>query len=489
MPHGKRRFAKNKEDVHHFRLIHRSQADAHAGDPGATPLVLEPCLKTTNGLSRRGGADPLQIPESLQVLGPEIFGLAGGGRKSSDADRGDDDLDSDEEERIAERLDELDDDCYFPKDGYDYSKHLLSCKPAQDGNDPGALKGEVKVQQDRIAATLKVQGATNDDEREAMLALEHADDYEEDDGDDVFDQLLPSGVVEPDAMLWGPKGKDDVCLADIAALKEMHAAALMSMGFGELDLDDEDLAGLKFAPPPRGDGSSRAARAANAAELEQLLEEEYGDDELGACEEQEIEGTLDIENCDDILEEYLENKQTEVAYLKSVNEPQGGKMDSVPRCIEETKALAQKYYLGEQDEEETDSGSETRDTEDRTWDCESVLSTLSNLSNRPGKIGRIKVLKKPGSLPAPIKEGKEDDEEEEEEDDIVELPEVNTTRAKGETAEEKKARKASVKEMRRVCRKMKKESKEVYKNEASKLSSRAKGNGDVRQNQHYVKIA
>jgi len=52
-----KKFAKNLEEVRHFKLVARSQSDR--GDEGAAPLVLEPFaprkpLLATGGLGTRG---------------------------------------------------------------------------------------------------------------------------------------------------------------------------------------------------------------------------------------------------------------------------------------------------------------------------------------------------------------------------------------------------------------------------------------------------
>lgn len=118
------------------------------------------------------------------------------------------------------------------------------------------------------------------------------------------------------------------------------------------------------------------------------------------------------------------------------------------------------------------------------------MSSLSNLSNRPGRIQKIKVLGNKIPKPAlkPLKEeGKDEEGSGDSDEEVVEIPEAITHRAKDETAEEKRARKASVKEMKKVCRQMKKESKETYKKEAMKMAGSA-GGSDIRQGQRLMKL-
>jgi len=202
-----------------------------------------------------------------------------------------------------------------------------------------------------------------------------------------------------------------------------------------------------------------------------------------------MDGHVNLEEHEEILDEYILGKADEQEKLISINEPIKGKheKDDGLRTLAETRAIIEKHYLGEdEDEDGTSIGREDyldEEGEDRTWDCESVLSFNSNLSNRPGKIATIRLAKKPCNPLKPVKEATDTAEgseegEEEEEDDVVELPDVNTTRPRGETAEQRRERKAGVKEMRRICRKMKKDSKDTYK-EASKTHAQP-GSGDLR---------
>lgn len=128
--------------------------------------------------------------------------------------------------------------------------------------------------------------------------------------------------------------------------------------------------------------------------------------------------------------------------------------------------MIQQRYAYFDSDDETSSGEEETD-DSRLWDCESVLSTLSNLSNRPGKISKIKVVGKPKQkeLPKVVEEeeGGENEAGDDDDNSVIELPDVITERKRGETAEEKKARKASVKEMRRVCRQMKRRARKCTK--------------------------
>lgn len=448
---GRRRFAKNSENVRHFKLVARSQADPHADDPNAPPLVLEPFVapneQKRNHLSKE---ELLQIPESLERLGPEVFGLGvpHGGEGDSDDGSGDG-ADSNQD------FCDLDGDCYFPKDGYNYEQHLKKVSGGKKGSVGGMV---LEAPQQISPEQINLQLVTNDDEEAVLRALNHVEEYEEL-NDDVLDELLPGGVVQEDVVLWGPTANEYEGLPDLAMFRRNIGA----------DGDAEDDSSIK--------GIGNLGTLSTEADFDQFLTEEYGEGEIGACDEENIEGPASLENCEEVFNEYLKGKEIEKDKFLSIYEPKHGLHDDEPRVIEETRAIIERHYCNEgSDEEETSSGEDCQD-ESETWDCETVLSTLSNLSNRPGKIGRIKVVNRPGKALRPVQEstcneegGKECGDVDGEGEDIVELPDVITSRPRGETAEERRLRKNSVKEMRRICRKMKKESKETYKQEALKLT-------------------
>lgn len=477
---GRRRFAKNATEVRHFRLVSRSQNDHYANDADAPPLVLEAFAKP--GDSRRTGLSDAELmlpPKGLLEKHPEAFvdPQAPVQDDFSLPENDENDLDGSDEEGNWEE--ELENDCYFPKDGYNYEKHLKQVSGTGKEKTGGAgvvLQAPVKVNEKEI----KIQAAQTTEEQEIMRALECVDEYEEMADDDI-DGIMPGGVLEEEVVIWGPTAAEERNLPDLAVFKAMHAARVgeqrkVSGCSDDFDDGSAELCDSHAAAQPRL--KSAEQEAADAAEFEELFAAEYDDDSDAACEEEEIEGHLDLENVEEVLDEYLDDKRNEANKLKSVNEPIKGKLDNIPRVIGETKAIIEKYYLGDDDGAQTESGEESED-ESRTWDCESVLSTLSNVSNRPGRIGKLQIIKKP--VPAMKTVAENDKESEDDElDDVVELPDVVTERPKNETLEEKKQRKAGVKEMRRICRQMKKESKLTYKNEAASLPSSRAGNGDVR---------
>jgi len=327
----------------------------------------------------------------------------------------------------------------------------------------------------------EIQQAETAEEAEMMAALMEADLYEEAE-EDFMDDIAEGGVAtNADMLLWGPTAAEQADMPDLALFKEMHARRLAHEAGQLYDEDDEE-------DDYDHEGGQGAGDRPNAEKFDQLLAAEYGNEDIGDLEDDEIEGNVDPEDLEAMLDEYLEEREADKVMLESLNQPQYQTLDDCPRVTEETKAIIERHYEVEDDADAETSEGETEEESSKNWDCETVLSTLSNLSNRPGKINKIKLVKKPATkkeLEA-VAEGGSDDENGSD-NDAVELPDVCTDRPKNETPEEKKARKGAVKEMRRICRQMKKESKDMYKAEAAKLN-KVNGTGEVRSKLRCLKL-
>jgi len=505
MGRRKSAFAKNPNDVRHFRLVSRSARDPKIVDPDATPNVLEPFVPVNIERRRPDVADEkMRMPESFaRGVGADVLGFEARGEEAFDQgtifrpNDEDEEFDEDDEDEAAieQRLAHLDGDCYFPRDGYNYDQHLKNvsklAKSSAEGSStvilatPGveAAKPSAKTKVEAFQLNEAIANdltpvitedkpdadELGDEEIAAMRALEFDDEYDEAD-DNLLEELLPSGLAVPEReVLWGKNSEDRDHLPDLELLKKMHAQCFISSGPGQEGMVDDD-------------GEE------NAEQLEQVLNDEYGDEEIGPMEDEEIEGTMNAEDLEDILDEYIHDKEEEQEAFRAIREPlfptfgvedMTGKKELVDdqiRVTSETRALIEQHYTY-MDDEDTESGEGSDEDESKNWDCESVLSTLSNVSNRPGKIGRIHAVKKPAAKPAVVQEcpdaearAEADDESE---DDVVEIPDVCNERRKDETPEEKKARKASVKEAKRICRTMKTESKKMYKQEELKMAKAA----------------
>jgi protein LTV1 len=400
---------------YHFRLVSRSLADPLADVPGESQNVLQPFVPQN---IRKKGLAPREAPGTALGLGDDVFGVH-------------DNLNEEERELInykvyggdddtrsvAASVSRLDGDCYFPPDGYDYAQHLRMVGGA------GAKFLEAGPGQQSVAAPAATRA-----EQEALAALEDAEEYEDAD-DDFFADLV----------------KEDVC---------DDAARVAAWGEHLVDSDDDEL--------EDEDESPSGPKTKFDREFDALLEE-YADDQLGAldneAEEEKLIGKKDLAEFDFVIDEHLNKPLRQDAKIRR----------------DLNQHLADEERAGPVEWDDTEEPLEIVEVkEGPEWDCESVLSMRSNLSNHPGRVGRPdRINPKAGErqAKAPLPEI--------DETEVVELPEVSTYRPKGETPEERKARKDAVKEHKKLCRALKKETKEAFKTEAKK-NSVARNAGDLR---------
>jgi len=223
----------------------------------------------------------------------------------------------------------------------------------------------------------------------------------------------------------------------------------------------------------------------------------YEDEELGEGRpEEDVGGIHDIDEFNDVMDEFLENqsKNTMLNKLNEADQLITKERDGVTKdeAIEDARKQLKRLEAGD-DEEEFE---EEEVVEEEHWDCETILSTYSNLENHPTVIGELKKKKKkPQRITLSDKtgipkgvlnqkggnklstvaeggeggEGSEEDEEEDEEEEFDPTSEnLGVARNKGESKEEKKLRKEAAKQAKRDRRKQKKELKSEFKEEEKK---------------------
>jgi protein LTV1 len=409
----------DKSKEYHFHLVSRSLADPLADQPGEGQSVLQPYVKQNDKKKNRG---PDEAPGTALGLGEDLFGFH-------------ENLNDEEREKLQgiaygdgvtrkseEAMSALDaTDCYFPMDGYNYEQHLRLMGTGAGkffaAAGPGQQTDEGADEEDR--------SRLRPEERAALEALDHADAYEDGD-DDFFGDLIGDG--------------------------EEAQQVAREAAFGDYldDSDDDDEEFDDDEPRPKPSGEMDAA-------FDMLLGE-YDDDQLGpldCLDDIDVAGSQRIEAFDFLIDEHIETNPLRLQqekYKDEMLQPEKGQRydydDEPAPLVERTVRCAPEF------------------------DCESVLSLRSNLSNHPGK---LKHPEKPKRNRAAKKEQLEDLDE----DNAVDLPEVSTFRPKCETPEERKERKAAVKEHQRLCRAMKKETKEAFKAEAKKAHAKPNA-GDLR---------
>lgn len=171
----------------------------------------------------------------------------------------------------------------------------------------------------------------------------------------------------------------------------------------------------------------------------------------------------------------------------------GSAADLIRRCAK----YAEEYENADEDDRGVIIVEESSD-ESEVWDCETIISTYSNLDNHPGRIGAPGTRKKKlaetisgalrsgteniislggkGRLPVDyLPHGKKTIKEKVKVVATTELPKRKPHAQ--ESKEEKKERKAAVKEERREARRLKKETKGLYRDETKRAQKVAAVSG------------
>lgn len=459
-----------------FKLVSASYSDPRAAEnPAQRTLVLK---SSQNDVWKK--RDKTTVPkEFLSLINPADFGIHAGLPESQK-----DELimeiygTREEYERIAARFthvdapkkpkeEELDDDCYFPKDGYDYSQHLATItpqnfipavKPMAEDSDKLA---NVKSLTDFPSLKAPIPAPTTEDQElaEVLKALDdEASDEEVMDDDFVakaMDNEDPDTFVDENELLWGG------CKPLRRAMYE--ANELFGATVDEYERS-RNLA-ADFTPDPEDAYDDAYENTYDDAGTD--------DDELGqdAMKDDEMPSSLMelLKNNEWKTEEY--EKDTMDA-LDPVGDMKGSVLNLVEQAGESDSAYSveEEYY--------SDSSEQ--------WDVETVLTKYTNATNHPQRIRanvvqKIKQLEKKSEAPTEPKE-KEDIE-------YVELPPIVTTRNRNETPEERKARKAAVKQAKAIITKMKKQNKESLKDAKKKAVEKdSRGSYDIVNGVKYIKL-
>lgn len=189
------------------------------------------------------------------------------------------------------------------------------------------------------------------------------------------------------------------------------------------------------------------------------LYEEYDDAEIGALDQEEIDGSIHQNSTilNALMDEF--EKQQKLKNLKEV--------------VDEKESEDADVVNGDEESDPSDTELVTLEIKpEEKWDCESILSTYSNLYNHPRLIAepkkeknqQIKLVGKHG-LPEEAGRGLTVQEINKEMNQRVRADRVSTYRPKDETPEEKAERKKALKEERRERRQEKKQNKKAFTKE------------------------
>ncbi|CAD5123305.1 DgyrCDS11662 [Dimorphilus gyrociliatus] len=243
----------------------------------------------------------------------------------------------------------------------------------------------------------------------------------------------------------------------------------MSSDFGEGDdfFDEKSFGGETFRTSKSrfteySVSSSVMRRNEGLSNLDDRFEElfdQYDDDEIGALDQEEIQGNLGEDNL----------------VLKAALEEYGEAMEAKERTLKDEVRIPKTLNYQDSDEEFIAVEVEEEDKGEK-WDCETILTTYSTIYNnpkviddKPKKIQLTKRLAVPNdALPSQNRATNRQKDK-----DIYKpnFDKACTVRNKEESAEERKARKKAIKDERRERRKEKKDTKLTFKSEKLKQQS------------------
>lgn len=492
---GKKKKFIDKKNALNFEVVHRDQRDPLTADENAPQML----LKQVDLRQKKTVKFDIEDPEERRRAEYRAM-------------------------KAALRNDDYELGAYaFPQDGYDYSQHLREgggghyvpaavpkpgkqmgkledtiLKPDEDGAAGEETDEKVLMLPASMFATSTEMSAPVGTLRnrpefngldlsldpEIMAALDGAEGFEELADDFVFDAQEEGEFYDDEE---GDMFDLTDCFGNAIQLQrdepQYGSDEYCSDISGEAYSDEDDLSDCETAFTMT---TSRRERGEQGRTLddrfEQLLKDEYDDDEVGELEEEDamigaepvmsLEGNSALEA---ILDEYIENSGD--LELAAVGLDKKGKnlSEAELQKLEEANNQESRVKMGGKEPERQEE-----------WDCETIVSTYSNIYNHPKALDqpRIQISKKTGValgyLPSSMYKKQEStlDEEEEEEDEEGEDEVVNLgAKRRGETKEEKKARKAALKDLKRVRREHKKELKNEFKKESELQKKEAVARG------------
>lgn len=473
----------DKNKASHFSIVHRSQHDPLVADGEASKHVLLPVLSSSNqkkNLRKKGLAidDGLQGEELEKALKEDLQDNAAKAAQFG----------------------------VFFGDDYDYCQHL---KPMGQSSDAVFIaapqvakaqekaKKQVSFQLPEEALPSKIEskvGIMNQpaipeeydmfmdpDVIDALEALEDEDYIETSLDDNFFSQI--DGSDEEFETLEAEE-------LDETAGWEDHFRRFKASKDNCSDYAESEDEGLPKGISKKTSASkySMTSSAMFRNKGLTLLDEQFDRIEEEYELESEEDGCPELvelrEDFDQIMDDFLDNY--EVVGRRMTPRMEGdtslGKLDHLRKAFleaqdttaEELKKVITAQLAKDESAEPIENEFIEEESPEARWDCESILSTYSNIYNRPAIISepsnktRIRINSRgfprvePITSPSPLSKSSstDDDDSQSESDDNKE--QINFTRAKGESKEEKKARKNLAKELKKERRETKKANKVLF---------------------------
>jgi len=446
--------------------MHRSQQDPMFHQEGGSKIILHPADDKTAAAMRKMG---------LQVGNEGMGGLA----------------DITEDYSAKKGLREVD-ELGLPVDGYDYSKHLAEIQPggtfisksgaiisssevvydaAKDTKMGLSLPSEVLASETEYGRMLEAITLRPDRmEKELRVLLEEQNDI-----DSEAESILENeGTLDDDFMDQLITAEKNSGEQDDAFDYDAHVARLMGNCDNDSEYDsdevyDEDDMLARVS-------SSRPVRDIDL-HFETVLQNEYGDDQIGELDNAHYDETVGGIMANDAVR--LQEAMNEFVEEQISDKERGQKEIGATESNKNVKTIELLESEGDETDDENPEDGLTegekqklldswgyKDRPAQMWDCETIVSTYSVLDNHPQLIQVTRKKKK--KSPKVVQEDEVVSEDESEQDDFSSVATFAIGRDKRETSEEKRLRKKLVKDDKRMRRQEKKSTKEMYKGEKLK---------------------
>ncbi|XP_067901684.1 protein LTV1 homolog isoform X2 [Heterodontus francisci] len=462
MPHRKKKpFIQKKSSVT-FHLVHRSQKDPLVADENAPQRVLLPAeradVQKRKEEERKYGIffdDTYNYLQHLKEASPVAELVAS-----------------------STPLKETQDTVATGDRGRQEETHSINLPSS-------VFASEFEEETGLLNKAAPVRGLRLDLDPDIVAALD--DDFDFDDPDNILEDDFVVKAVARGSEADAQAGSDDEEEWEDTEDEDFDSAGTLSDDDGSRISNSEG--GVKEFPFMEEETRSRFTTYSMTSSVmrrnEQLtllddrfekLYEEYDDDEIGALDHHELEGSIQVDSTrlDEVINDYLTQKAKDCQMPDDLG-PRGDVLLKEDEEKEEIEILVI--------EEPTEQ-----------WDCESILSTYSNLYNHPKlitdppKLNPIKVSKKTGiplhvlskhSLTAKQLERLETI-------NISDLPRASTQlRLRDESKEERKIRKQKIKGERKERRMEKKANRNAFKAEKARQEQVVL---NLRQNLQGIKL-
>ncbi|KAK2197351.1 Low temperature viability protein Ltv1 [Babesia duncani] len=363
---------------------------------------------------------------------------------------------------------QLDEDCYFPKDGYDYEQHLATINPQYFIPAPTLVENEVHAfAHHNIESHFdfpEISERSKDPEVQEVVALLHHDTSDHESLDDDFvmqamDDLNIANEIDSSSILWGD-------------YKPVHKVQFEPLDSGNVTSDDD--------AEDSGDGNMETNG-------------DKGNDSNGSKEPPDALG----ESLEGFYRKGRETHDRRSKESMSALNPSGNfilKINISDRTINVQQILEAVASDDSQSAFEYDQESETSSD---SWyvsnksslysrDVETILTTCTNATNHPRRISALvqrPEKKKPAPKPMEKKINAESDKE------VIILPSITLVRNRKETPEEKRERKAAVKQAKQIMTEIKRQYKLTLK-EGKKAAAQemSRGSYDISNGVRYLKL-